>query len=389
MVQCSQYVAGIDILSEYNATYIHSTESNIPSQGKPVLSTTNNVNGISINGWYIRTSSSKIANHREINEMTSFLQRVSNNNNSQGSSSKIRRLCIPDIVFINAIVSVKYLPTSSHTNKYTELKFDAREALCEWAECHSHLSHYPSDKASSSYRGVSVLRSKDAKLWERRLKESENQSNNFSNHSCFDFIGKDTSVKANNACSPEFYYDWTFSTPYTGTILYKNINKLAIWTEINTSKINLSLLMDRKLPILYFDHIRLYEDDLHDNGYTSLSCKIRVMPTYFYILLSLFVRVDYVTIRLREVRIFYQFDDLGMIYRDISWKECPWNELESYGLPTQVSFWRSESDDYMPDGNRQKTLKKKGVENILHRLPKVKLPDYLPRYSYCKIPLVL
>jgi type 2A phosphatase activator TIP41 len=53
--------------------------------------------------------------------------------------------------------------------------------------------------------------------------------------------------------------------------------------------------------------IPLFEDELHDNGTSALSVKIRVMPTFWLVLLRFFLRVDGVLIRLRDTRVFHKF----------------------------------------------------------------------------------
>ena len=46
-------------------------------------------------------------------------------------------------------------------------------------------------------------------------------------------------------------------------------------------------LLKRPDPILFFDELVLYEDELADNGITMLSCKIRVMPARLLLLCRL------------------------------------------------------------------------------------------------------
>ena len=58
----------------------------------------------------------------------------------------------------------------------------------------------------------------------------------------------------------EFNYDWTYSTPYSGS------SKNSGWNSIETSGIDISLLTDQTQPIIFFDDVHLYEDDMHDNG---------------------------------------------------------------------------------------------------------------------------
>ena len=60
-------------------------------------------------------------------------------------------------------------------------------------------------------------------------------------------------------------------------------------------------------PILFYDDIVLFEDELADNGTAMLTVKLRVMPTCFFSLQRFFLRVDDVLFRVIEIRLFHQF----------------------------------------------------------------------------------
>ena len=99
-------------------------------------------------------------------------------------------------------------------------------------------------------------------------------------------MGKDFFGLNTISASTEFNYNWTFITPYIDTAISKNTqqNRKAIsieWEPSSSSLIDLSLLTDQSQPILYFDYITIYEDDMHGNGFLSLECKIRVMINAF------------------------------------------------------------------------------------------------------------
>jgi hypothetical protein len=127
------------------------------------------------------------------------------------------------------------------------------------------------------------------------------------------------------------------------------------WESLSQSGMPMYLLMDTSIPILYYDHIVLYEDDLHDNGEVQYSIKVGIMPHCAYILARLFVRVDYVLIRLREVRWLVKFHDTEQkkdneqrkpkkIYRDVTWREVSWNDLgPTYQLLTQVRRYHTRN----------------------------------------------
>lgn len=55
-----------------------------------------------------------------------------------------------------------------------------------------------------------------------------------------------------------------------------------------------------------------YEAELDDNGTSELRVKIRVMPTCFFCLLRLYVRVDRVLLRVFDTRIYHRFGESEM-----------------------------------------------------------------------------
>lgn len=51
------------------------------------------------------------------------------------------------------------------------------------------------------------------------------------------------------------------------------------WVGADERVVDMALLQSRD-PILYYDDLSLYEDELHDHGLVSLTVKARVMPKY-------------------------------------------------------------------------------------------------------------
>ncbi|CDR99225.1 hypothetical protein, partial [Sporisorium scitamineum] len=60
-------------------------------------------------------------------------------------------------------------------------------------------------------------------------------------------------------------------------------------------------------PILFYDDVVLYEDELADNGSSIVSVKVRVMPSGFLVLQRFFLRVDDVVFRVFDTRLYCQF----------------------------------------------------------------------------------
>lgn len=91
-------------------------------------------------------------------------------------------------------------------------------------------------------------------------------------------------------------------------------------------------LLKRPDPILFFDDVILYEDELADNGVTVLSCKIRVMPSCLLLLSRFFLRLDNVIVRLRDTRIYIDLES-GHVIREYLSRESSYNETK------QVCNW--------------------------------------------------
>jgi type 2A phosphatase activator TIP41 len=109
-------------------------------------------------------------------------------------------------------------------------------------------------------------------------------------------------------------FDWSYSTDYKGTISSSEYT-----LEPTTRPIPLELLR-RQDPILFFDEVMLYEDELADNGIAMLSCKVRVMPARLLLLCRFFMRLDDVVFRIRDTRVFIEFAT-GEVIREYGAKE--------------------------------------------------------------------
>lgn len=128
-------------------------------------------------------------------------------------------------------------------------------------------------------------------------------------------------------------FDWTFSTDYKGTLSED------ILIESTEERIDLEKLKVKE-KILFYQELMLFEDELHDNGISSCTIKIRVMPSCFFILLRFFLRVDNVMIRVNDTRYYHEFKT-NYIIREYSSKECAFNlvklPLTCFGDPNLLS----------------------------------------------------
>lgn len=109
-------------------------------------------------------------------------------------------------------------------------------------------------------------------------------------------------------------FDWSYSTDYKGT----EHSKSTIFEPSDTA-IPLELLR-RPDPIIFFDEVMLYEDEMADNGITLLSCKLRAMPARLLLLCRFFMRLDGVMLRIRDTRVYVDFES-GEVIREYTARE--------------------------------------------------------------------
>lgn len=121
-------------------------------------------------------------------------------------------------------------------------------------------------------------------------------------------------------------YDWSYSTAYAGTL--EQGSKAFAATD---KAIPLELLK-RRDPILFFDEVVLYESELDDNGVSLYSVKVRVHEKRMLLLARLFMRVDNVIIRVRDTRVYVDFETDEVI------KEYCARE-DSFANVKKVSLW--------------------------------------------------
>ncbi|KZM24882.1 Tap42 interacting protein [Ascochyta rabiei] len=114
-------------------------------------------------------------------------------------------------------------------------------------------------------------------------------------------------------------FDWSYSTDYKGT------TPATPALAPTQTPIPLALLR-RPDPILFFDDVVLYEDELADNGIAMLSCKIRVMPARLLLLVRFFMRLDGVVFRIRDTRVFVEFATREVI-REYTAREDKYEEV--------------------------------------------------------------
>jgi len=125
-------------------------------------------------------------------------------------------------------------------------------------------------------------------------------------------------------------FNWTFTTDYQGTILVNDApaqpGSRVGSIERTDEQINVSKLRAQD-PILLYEEMVLYEDELGDNGSSVLNTRMRVMPSLFFALLRFWLRVDGVIYRAADVRIYHEFGK-DYLLREIQHRECNYEPLK-------------------------------------------------------------
>lgn len=121
-------------------------------------------------------------------------------------------------------------------------------------------------------------------------------------------------------------FDWTYTTKYKGELLQHGAAPTSSLAEATTAEIPLAMLQ-RPDPILWYDTLPLFEDELHDNGVASLTVRVRVMDTCFLVLLQFWLRVDDTIVRVYDTRLFHAFGTDHLI-REQTCKEDTFDELQ-------------------------------------------------------------
>ncbi|KAF8927645.1 TIP41-like family-domain-containing protein [Dissophora ornata] len=203
----------------------------------------NQVSGIAIQGWTVRSNKTSILNSQEIDAATADLG-----------------IPIPEMIFGNNFLSVE------HSSGF-KLEFKALPALA---------------MVDQSSKSSDLIKVSYAREW-------------------FDKRSMANQEHITDEVKP---YDWTYTTKYNGTNLSSQEQMQFRPTTKETIDID---QLKRPDPILFYDENILFEDELADNGTAVLTTKVRVMPSCFLILLRFFLRVDDVLFRVHDTRIYHRF----------------------------------------------------------------------------------
>ncbi|KAJ3283818.1 hypothetical protein HK104_010217 [Borealophlyctis nickersoniae] len=127
-------------------------------------------------------------------------------------------------------------------------------------------------------------------------------------------------------------YDWTYTTDYRGTVVSSSSSSSSSSDDAATSEVAFEpstqgIDLDRlrlQEPILFYDELCLFEDELADNGTAMLTARVRVMPSCFLVLLRFFLRVDGVLFRVYDTRVYHQFGTEFVVREHVA-REAPYS----------------------------------------------------------------
>jgi type 2A phosphatase activator TIP41 len=146
-----------------------------------------------------------------------------------------------------------------------------------------------------------------------------------------EWLKKNSEVMESLKAKQVQHFDWTYTTRYSGTIDTQHVlvpvDKESFGVPHPTQdKLDMNRLR-RQDPIILLEEQVLYEDELADNGSSKLEVKIRVMPTFWFVLMRFYLRVDHVVLRIHDVRLFFDYHKPDAILREQQWREVPYNSL--------------------------------------------------------------
>lgn len=124
-------------------------------------------------------------------------------------------------------------------------------------------------------------------------------------------------------------YDWTYTTMYEGHVSNEEgLRYPFIKTQDPLHAIPMAELQ-RHDPILFYAQTLLFEDELHDNGSSSLLVRLRVMPGCIFLLSRFTLRVDQVLFRAFDTRIYHSFSSSPpLVIKEVIGLEAPYDAVK-------------------------------------------------------------
>lgn len=280
------------------------------------------VKGITIAGWTVETQRGSIADSKTIDEYSSRWG-----------------IPLPEMPFDKNRLILR------HEASGWSYLFDAAEALrsVEGVDEKAHLPGRCPPKTSKSVFGQKPGKSRRVKVahageWgkkrcvsgltksayapltlqravESREQQQQQQQQPVSMSATASNFGSDVAAAAaNGSIGDARDYDWTYSCTWPG-VEVGGPSQMTAAQDPARDRIPVERLGPptrpgaKPEPILFYDDLVLFEDELADNGSSMLGVKVRVMPSGFLVLQRFFLRVDNVVFRLFDTRMYVGFDD--------------------------------------------------------------------------------
>ena len=245
--------------------------------------------------------------------------------------------------------------TLTHVESGVVLSFNAEDALREWVEAKGEVIKVA---AAETWTRAHVERFGDVSEADAPAAAAQRADDADDANGGAD-AGGDASARAKthssttwNSTETSTSYDWTFTTPYGGSVSSAPSRDAPPPTWEPTSlRIDRAMLTERD-PIRLYDELTLYESELDDNGVAHLGLKVRVMPKCWFVLLRFWLRVDGVRMRLRETRFFCDLTRGGatddatpvVVVRETQTRDETWDELRARGAPCAPSQYPNSDD---------------------------------------------
>eukprot|EP00605_Chrysophyceae_sp_TOSAG23-4_P001526 GSChrysophyteH1.ASY1.ANO1.1674.1 assembled CDS len=296
------------------------SDTPVLTQNQAVRTEENLVDTLHVSGWKFSSFHDKMIDSAVLESMQEELC----------SGFPEFKMHIPPMVFGHDIMKVEKEKEQGFT-----LSMSARDALFAWSEQHS--------KSRMEISPLRIIQVPYAKDWVERSRPYNISSSAREVPEAKD--GEDTpeasSVSIDESIAHRAW-DWTFSSDYCGTVLtpsntqpyvisMNGINAATVFDETfsaskglhedTESGIDMFMLRKTDVPILFYDEILLYQDDLEDCGEVVFDAKLRVMPECWFLLARMFLRIDGVVVRIRESRYFHCFGT-ARVHLEVTWKEC-------------------------------------------------------------------
>ncbi|KDN45581.1 TIP41-domain-containing protein [Tilletiaria anomala UBC 951] len=256
---------------------------------------------IHVAGWTVTAVIGPIGNAQEMDEMADLLG-----------------IPPPEMVFPHNSLTLHHEPTDTY---YT---LNATDALCSINGVH------PKNKGKGKLRNpgasteleTSLLKVSYAKEWGKNRSQGG------------------TMPLASNSRK----YDWTYSCTWAGSLSSGMPSSESAEGDFvpashpTQDRIPVERLGAGSEPILFFNEMVLFEDELGDNGTSVLSIKVRVMPSCLLVLQRFFLRVDKVAFRIFDTRLFVPFSTGAFapnpahscrIIRDLQGVQWPYDALRA------------------------------------------------------------